>query len=102
MSQSSRPCKKKRKKATSEPFAYGPSLQKLPNRIRISGDVAAGGSYSDPRTGELLFATAQSLLRSLLFCNIARDRKDRGHTPIRGELGHVAYFKILCSLGRTE
>jgi chemotaxis protein MotB len=40
--------------------AMAPSLQKLPNRIRISGHVAAGGTYDNPRYGawELSFDRA--------------------------------------------
>ena len=40
--------------------AMAPSLQKLPNRIRVSGYVAAGGTYDNPRYGpwELSFDRA--------------------------------------------
>lgn len=40
--------------------AMAPSLQKLPNRIRISGHVASGGTYDNPRYGawELSFDRA--------------------------------------------
>jgi chemotaxis protein MotB len=32
--------------------AMAPSLQKLPNRIEISGHTAAGGTYDNPRYGK--------------------------------------------------
>jgi chemotaxis protein MotB len=56
--------------------AMAPSLQKLPNRIRITGHVAAGGTYDNPRYGkwELSFDRADVARQVLEEFGLADDR----------------------------
>jgi chemotaxis protein MotB len=56
--------------------AMAPSLQKLPNRIRISGHTAAGGTYDNPRYGawELSFDRANVARQVLEEFGVSGDR----------------------------
>jgi chemotaxis protein MotB len=56
--------------------AMAPSLQKLPNRIRITGHTAAGGTYDNPRYGkwELSFDRADVARQILEEFGLADDR----------------------------
>ncbi len=56
--------------------AMAPSLQKLPNRIRISGHTAAGGTYDNPRYGpwELSFDRANVARQILQEFGLSGDR----------------------------
>lgn len=56
--------------------AMAPSLQKLPNRIRISGHTAAGGTYDNPRYGpwELSFDRANVARQILEEFGLSSDR----------------------------
>ncbi len=56
--------------------AMAPSLAKLPNRIRISGDTAAGGTYDNPRYGpwELSFDRANVARQILEEFGVPDDR----------------------------
>ena len=56
--------------------AMAPSLAKLPNRIRISGYTAAGGTYDNPRYGpwELSFDRANVTRQTLEEFGVSDDR----------------------------
>ena len=56
--------------------AMAPSLAKLPNRIRISGNTAAGGTYDNPRYGpwELSFDRANVTRQILEEFGVPDDR----------------------------
>ena len=56
--------------------AMAPSLEKLPNRIRISGHTAAGGTYDNPRYGpwELSFDRANVARQILEEFGVSDDR----------------------------
>ncbi|RYE07496.1 MAG: hypothetical protein EOP22_17610 [Hyphomicrobiales bacterium] len=56
--------------------AMAPSLQKLPNRIRITGHTASGGTYENPRYGpwELSFDRANVARQILQETGFASDR----------------------------
>jgi chemotaxis protein MotB len=56
--------------------AMAPSLEKLPNRIRISGHTASGGTYDNPRYGpwELSFDRANVARQILEEFGISDDR----------------------------
>ena len=56
--------------------AMAPALQKLPNRIRISGHTAAGGTYDNPHYGpwELSFDRANITRQILEEFGVSDDR----------------------------